>query len=202
LRKMVMMNMNEQGSIKARITVGEITVEVEATSPEELEEVVKRVVSAIGRAPQRPAPARRSEGKRASTCRDVLERLLDEGWFSQPRSLGDVTAELARRGYFYDPTAVAHGLLDLVREERLTREGAPRRYQYRAAAPPEGGAGRSGYRYLFRVKCPLCGAEQDSERLVAITCESCGAAFDAGAGGETTHVVAKQTGEEVEKPTS
>ncbi|MEM1517557.1 MAG: hypothetical protein QXZ49_01560 [Nitrososphaerota archaeon] len=67
-----------------------------------------------------------------TTCRDILERLIDEGWFSVSRSLSDVVAEIGRRGYSYDSTAIAHGLLDLVREERLVREGVPRRYTYRA----------------------------------------------------------------------
>lgn len=189
MRKMVMMNMNEKTSLRARITAGDVSVELEAKSPEELEEVVKRVLSAIGERTQRPAQAKRGEGKRASTCRDILERLLDEGWFTQSRSLGDVTAELARRGYFYDPTAVAHGLLDLVREERLVREGAPRRYRYRATSQPKEEAGEGGYRYLFRVKCPYCGSEQGSESLVAVTCRACGASFDAAPGGAETHVI-------------
>ncbi len=125
LRKMVKMNMNER--IKVRITVGDATVEIEAL-PEQLEEAVSRVVSALGR---RQAERGVEERRRVSRCRDILERLIDEGWFSVSRSLSDVVAEIARRGYSYDSTAIAHGLLDLVREERLVREGAPRRYTYR-----------------------------------------------------------------------
>ena len=34
------------------------------------------------------------------------------------------------RGYSFDVTAVAHVLLELVREEVLDREGSPRRYLY------------------------------------------------------------------------
>ncbi len=126
LRKMVKMNTNER--IKVRITVGNATVEIEAL-PEQVEEAVRSVVAALGR---QQAEGGVQERRRVTTCRDILERLIDEGWFSVSRSLSDVVAEIARRGFSYDSTAIAHGLLDLVREERLVREGVPRRYTYRA----------------------------------------------------------------------
>lgn len=126
LRKMVKMNTSER--IKVRITVGDATVEIEAL-PEQVEEAVRSVVAALGR---REGGVVVQERRRVTTCRDILERLIGEGWFSVSRSLSDVVAEIARRGYSYDSTAIAHGLLDLVREERLVREGAPRRYTYRA----------------------------------------------------------------------
>lgn len=139
LRKMVKMNTSER--IKVRITVGNATVEIEAL-PDQVEEVVGRVVAALGRQ-QSGASVVQERRRGVTTCRDVLERLIDEGWFSVPRSLSDVVAEIARRGYSYDSTAIAHGLLDLVREERLVRDGAPRRYTYRArqAGGPVMGSG-------------------------------------------------------------
>jgi hypothetical protein len=39
-------------------------------------------------------------------------------------------SEMARRGFHYDRTAVAHALIDLVKDGILTRQGKPRRYQY------------------------------------------------------------------------
>ncbi|MEM3803099.1 MAG: hypothetical protein QXX17_01685 [Conexivisphaerales archaeon] len=60
-----------------------------------------------------------------------------EGWFSQPRSLSEVDEELGRRGYHYDRTAVSHSLTDLVREQVLSREGAPRNYRYVQKKPPQ-----------------------------------------------------------------
>lgn len=127
MRKMVKMNTSER--IRVKITVGNATVEIEA-SPDQLEEAVRRVVAALGR--QEVGGRVVGERRRVTTCRDVLERLIDEGWFSVSRSLSDVVAEIGRRGFSYDSTAIAHGLLDLVREERLVREGVPRRYTYRA----------------------------------------------------------------------
>ena len=125
LLNLFIMLMNND-KIKVKITIGNASVEIEAY-PDQIEDAVRRVVSALNTQPA----ARQQEKRRGTTCRDILERLIDEGWFSQYRTLSEVTAELARRGYFYDSTAIAHGLLDLVREEKLVRDGSPRRYMYR-----------------------------------------------------------------------
>jgi len=50
--------------------------------------------------------------------------------------LGEVHNEMARLGFHYDRTAVAHALIDLVKDNILTREGKPRRYQYAQKRPP------------------------------------------------------------------
>ncbi len=43
---------------------------------------------------------------------------------------------MARRGFHYDRTAVAHALIDLVKDGILTCEGKPRRYQYAQKRSP------------------------------------------------------------------
>jgi hypothetical protein len=53
-----------------------------------------------------------------------------EGWFAQPKALSEVHEEMSRRGYHYDRTAVAHTLVDLVREGTLFRDGSMRNYRY------------------------------------------------------------------------
>ncbi len=73
---------------------------------------------------------------RAETCKGLIQKLWEEGWFSSERALGIVHSELARRGYHYDRTAVAHALIDLVKDGLLTREGRPRRYHYAQKRPP------------------------------------------------------------------
>ena len=50
--------------------------------------------------------------------------------------LSDKVTEMARRGFHYDRTAVAHALVDLMKEGVLTREGKPRRYRYAQKRPP------------------------------------------------------------------
>lgn len=149
MRKMNNMTNNKE-TVKVRLSSDDLTVEIETTL-DNIEEAVRRAVLGIQQAKaSQPSQARRLE-RRGVTCLELLERLLDEGWFASPRSLSDVTGELARRGYSYDPTAVAHGLLDLVRREVLIREGKPKRYVYRAARPSER-AGLEGEREAGEVE--------------------------------------------------
>jgi len=81
--------------------------------------------------PERPLPAPRAE-----TCKSLIQQLWTEGWFSSPHGLGEVHSEMARKGFHYDRTAVAHALVDLMKEGLLTREGQPRRYRYAQKRPP------------------------------------------------------------------
>lgn len=73
---------------------------------------------------------------RGETCKSVILRLWSEGWLGIGRGLGEVHGEMGRRGFHYDRTAVAHALVDLVREGVLTRVGRPRRYRYLQKRPP------------------------------------------------------------------
>jgi len=83
-----------------------------------------------------PHPERASPPPRAETCKGVIQKLWEENWFNNPKGLDDVHSELARRGFHYDRTAVAHALVDLVKDNILTRIGRPRRYQYAQKRPP------------------------------------------------------------------
>ncbi len=74
--------------------------------------------------------------KRFETCRGLLLTFWREGWFATPRLLSDVHNEIARRGYHFHRTAVAHSLVDLVREDTLSREGEARNYRYVQKRPP------------------------------------------------------------------
>lgn len=74
--------------------------------------------------------------KGGTTCRGLLEILLQEGYFKTEKHLGEVHEELSRRGYNYDRTAVSHSLTDMVRESILTRLGTMRNYQYIQKRPP------------------------------------------------------------------
>ena len=69
-------------------------------------------------------------------CRDLIQTLWKENWFSKEKNLSDVYEELARRGYHYDKTSISHSLKDLVRENILTRNGSMRNYRYVQKRPP------------------------------------------------------------------
>jgi len=125
--------------IKVKIKIGEIEFEIESQE-DQIQTAVDRILATItarlkdsqlANVAQRSAPLPRAE-----TCKGVIQKLWEENWFTSPKGLDDVHSELARRGFHYDRTAVAHALVDLVKENVLTRIGRPRRYQYAQKRPP------------------------------------------------------------------
>ena len=119
--------------------IGEIEIEIESQE-DQLQSAVDKILSTVteklkdtrlATVAERPAPPPRAE-----TCKGVIQKLWEENWFSTPRGLSEVHSEMARRGFHYDRTAVAHALIDLVKDSILNREGKPRRYQYAQKRPP------------------------------------------------------------------
>jgi len=117
--------------------VGEVEFEIECQE-DQLQPTVDKILSAVteklkettliaGRPPQPP---------RAETCKGIIQKLWQESFFTTPKGLSEVHDEMARRGFHYDRTAVAHALIDLVKDGILTREGKSRRYQYAQKRPP------------------------------------------------------------------
>ena len=118
--------------------IGEIEFEIESQE-DQLQSAVDQILSSVTKklstrlytASERQAPPPRAE-----TCKGVIQKLWEENWFAKPRGLSEVHSEMARKGFHYDRTAVAHALIDLVKDGILTREGKPRRYQYAQKRPP------------------------------------------------------------------
>jgi hypothetical protein len=109
--------------------------EIEITSPaDKVQQAVESVIAGMASKEETTlaSPGSPSEAgeKRFETCRGVLQKMWKEGWFASERTLSEVDEEMARRGYHYDRTAVSHGLVDLVREGTLFRDGAMRNYRY------------------------------------------------------------------------
>jgi len=127
----------EKSPVHIKMKVGSIEFEIECRD-DQVKEIVEKVLSSVteyASKPVTPLDVTPSPIK-AETCRGIIEKLWREGWFAEPRSLDDVHKEMTRIGYHYDRTAVAHVLLDLVRDGLLTREGKPRRYFYTQKRPP------------------------------------------------------------------
>jgi hypothetical protein len=129
--------------LRVKMKIGDIEFEIEA-QPEQLQPAIDRILATVtehlknnnlaqiaSQTSERPAPLPRAE-----TCRGVIQKLWEENYFTQPRGLDEVHSELARRGFHYDRTAVAHALVDLVKDGILSRIGKPRRYQYAQKRPP------------------------------------------------------------------
>jgi hypothetical protein len=117
--------------------IGEVEFEIECQE-DQLQATVDKILSAVTeKLKETQIMAERTLAPpRAETCKGVIQKLWGEGWFSIAKGLSEVHSELARRGFHYDRTAVAHALIDLVKDGILTREGKPRRYQYAQKRPP------------------------------------------------------------------
>jgi len=117
--------------------VGEIEFEIECQE-DQLQATVDKILSTVTeKLKESPLISERAAAPpRAETCKGVIQKLWGEGWFSAAKGLSEVHSEMAKRGFHYDRTAVAHALIDLVKDGILTREGKPRRYQYAQKRPP------------------------------------------------------------------
>lgn len=120
-----------QPSVTVRLKRG--AWEIEITSPEDrVQQAVESVLA--GMASKEPALVDAQEAepdsRRFETCRGLLVTMWREGWFATPKALSEAHEEMSRRGYHYDRTAVAHTLVDLVREGMLFRDGSMRNYRY------------------------------------------------------------------------
>ena len=123
--------------IRLKMKVGNLEFEIECKE-DQLETAVKRILSTVTAYSKEPMiiPERSLPSPRAETCKSLIQKLWSEGWFASPHGLGEVHSEMARSGFHYDRTAVAHALVDLVKDGLLTREGQPRRYRYAQKRPP------------------------------------------------------------------
>jgi len=128
----------EQKPIRVKMKVGNVEFEIEGTVDQANEAVGKFLQTVTEKLKETPLIGTEREGTapRAETCKVIIQRLWKEGWFATARGLGEVHSEMARLGFHYDRTAVAHALIDLVKDGVLNREGHPRRYQYVQKRPP------------------------------------------------------------------
>lgn len=124
--------------IKVKMKIGEIEFEIESQE-DQLQTAVERILATVTQRlkdTQFASAERNAPLPRAETCKGVIQKLWEENWFNKSKGLSEVHSEMARRGFHYDRTAVAHALIDLVKDGILTREGRPRRYQYAQKRPP------------------------------------------------------------------
>jgi predicted transcriptional regulator len=126
----------EQKPIRVKMRVGNVEFEIEGTVDQANEAVGKFLQTVTEKLKETPLMTEKEAAPSRETCKVIIQRLWEEGWFSSERGLGEVHSEMARRGFHYDRTAVAHALIDLVKDGVLNREGRPRRYQYVQKRPP------------------------------------------------------------------
>jgi hypothetical protein len=122
--------------IRVKMKIGDIEFEIESQE-DQLQTAVDQILATVTeRMKDTRLAERQAPQPRAETCKGVIQKLWEENFFSRTQGLSEVHTEMARRGFHYDRTAVAHALIDLVKDGILTREGKPRRYQYAQKRPP------------------------------------------------------------------
>lgn len=118
--------------VKIRLNIKGIDIELEA-EPGQIKKVITEVIDSLKSLDiDQEALGREFY---ASSCKEAVEKLWREGWFSRPRRLSEVYEELSRRGFNFDRSAVSHALSSLMREGILTRIGRERRYEYVQKVP-------------------------------------------------------------------
>lgn len=68
--------------------------------------------------------------KPRSTLGHLLLELIEEGFFGEPKELGQVAAALSERGHFYPVTTLSPAMLRLVRKKKLRRMKEKGRWAY------------------------------------------------------------------------
>ncbi len=129
--------MAEQGKVTVRLKRGPWEIEI-TCEQDKVQQVIESVLAGMASREIVKLGEEEKEQTKTETCRGLLLKLWKEGWFSSPRSLAEVDEEIKKRGYNYDRTAVAHNLVDLVREGKLFRDGTARNYRYVQKFPPQG----------------------------------------------------------------
>jgi len=127
----------QEKPIRVKMKVGNVEFEIEGTVDQTNEAVGKFLQTVTEKLKETPLITGQEAAPSRETCKVIIQRLWEEGWFATTRGLGEVHSEMARRGFHYDRTAVAHALIDLVKDGVLNREGRPRRYQYVQKRPPK-----------------------------------------------------------------
>ena len=94
--------------------IGNIEFEIESQE-DQLQSAVDKILSTVTEKLKdtQLTTERHAPPPRAATCKGVIQKLWEENWFTQPRGLSEVHSEMARKGFHYDRTAVAHALIDL-----------------------------------------------------------------------------------------
>lgn len=119
--------------IRIKMKIGTVEIEMECEE-EQLQPAIEGILETIAQRMKASTcyqiDDRDTAPTRTKTCKGEIQRLWEEAWFSSPKYVNEVHAELVKRGFHYHPSAVSHALSDLVREAILTREGIPRRYRY------------------------------------------------------------------------
>ena len=70
------------------------------------------------------------------SCPNLIYSLFLEQWYSESRTLNDVTEKINQMGYNYNLATISNVLRSFTRKGILTRQGKPKSYTYVQKRPP------------------------------------------------------------------
>lgn len=116
---------------KAQITTADgISIKVDGT----VEEVAALIAKLKSDRAAPPGQARKAKAPRKKVERtqlvDLIDSLIDGGFFKKPRDLGAVKASLAEMGHHYPVTTLSGAMLRKVRNRSLRRLKQEKRWFY------------------------------------------------------------------------
>ncbi|HIE37432.1 TPA: hypothetical protein EYP83_04605 [Candidatus Geothermarchaeota archaeon] len=117
--------MSNEENLKVRMKIGDMELEIEGP-PEKITKVISQIMGNISISTEYSGVDKTP----TKSCKEIVEDLWREGWFSKERRLADVYRELAGRGYNFDKSAISHALASLTKEGILRRVGRERKYRY------------------------------------------------------------------------
>lgn len=134
---------------KVLVRMGEFQIELEGTQQnvttlmgKPVYEFIKQLQKIVGEMPS-TEEAKREEappteyppplGKPSGLAEALTKLMIDTGWGSKPRTLGEIMTALETSGIYYKAAAVATTLVMLVKSGKLRRLGSRGNFQYVAA---------------------------------------------------------------------
>lgn len=113
---------------KATMTLEGAIVTIEGSESEVAALLAKFTARGNGAGVEVSAGVRRQRPK--STPMGLILELIDEGFFREPKELGEVRTALREKGHFYPVTTLSPLMLRLVRRKELRRIKENKRWTY------------------------------------------------------------------------
>lgn len=73
---------------------------------------------------------RQETRKRRGTASELIIEMREEGYFDEPRSLGEVLNAFQEKGYIFKMTSLSGTMIDLVKRKMLARKKIDKKWKY------------------------------------------------------------------------
>ena len=118
--------------VKTEITKNDGTKIVIEGSEEEVKKMIDYVTHSSN---QKPTPLKKEKSKKTNSTSkvsiaDQIEELKIEGFFDEPKSIGEIKSALSEKGMIYPITTLSGKLIEKVRRRELGRVKEDKKWRY------------------------------------------------------------------------